>query len=99
MHSIQLLLCRAYEAYDTRNLNVYLEACSADFFFRGTVVGRERVGVEEITRKVLPSTDGSFHEEVGPIFANDRYGVVLAKHSFGRDGVIRSYYTAPRLSG
>ena len=78
---------------------MYISRRAQPIFLSGHSRWKGRVGVEEITRKVLQITDGSFREEVEPIFASDRYGVVLAKHSFGRDGVIRSYYTAPRLSG
>ena len=72
------------------------------FFFRGTVVGREGSELKRSCGSVADHPMEVFvkkSNQYSPIFANDRYGVVLAKHSFGRDGVIRTYYTAPRLSG
>jgi ketosteroid isomerase-like protein len=98
--SVEPLLRAAYEAYDSGDIDGYLEACTDDFTFN--VPGRSRVaeawkgraGVQEITRRVLEITNGSFREDVEAVFANDRHGAVLAKHSFTREGAVRSYHTA-----
>jgi len=39
-------------------------------------------------------TAGTFHEEVEDVLANDNHAVVLARHTFARDGSPKDYRTA-----
>jgi ketosteroid isomerase-like protein len=85
-----------------------VEATSMDIWSRALTISRftYRVAAEspgayagkqgfyDLAGKAMAITDGTFHEEVDAVLANDRYAVVLAGHRFKGDGASGDYTTA-----
>jgi ketosteroid isomerase-like protein len=100
MQALELMIREAYAAFGRGDLDGYLRACTDDFSFHvpgasalaGNYVGRP--GIQELARKAMEITAGTFQEEVEDVLANDRHAVVLARHRFLRDGAPREYLTA-----
>jgi uncharacterized protein len=99
-HPLDTVIREAYAAFGRGDVDGYLRPCSEDFTFhvpgRGAIAGtyRGREGLYELARKAMDATNGSFHEEVEDVLANDRHAVVLARHRFTRDGQAKDYRTA-----
>jgi ketosteroid isomerase-like protein len=99
-HPLETRLRDAYAAFGRGDLEGYWRACTADFKFHvpgrsgvaGTYLGKE--GLQELARKVMGLSGGSFQEEVEDVLANDRHAVVLARHRLVRGGMPREYRTA-----
>lgn len=97
---METTLREAYAAFGRGDVDGYLKPCAADFTFRvpghgriaGKYVGRD--GLYDLAAKAMAITEGTFQEDVEEVLANDRYGVVLARHRFQRDGAARDYRTA-----
>lgn len=87
-------------AFGRGDLDGYLKHCTDDFTFNvpgnggvsGIYVGKQ--GLYELAGKAMTATDGTFHEEVEAVLANDQYAVVLARHHFTRNGALNDYRTA-----
>jgi ketosteroid isomerase-like protein len=94
------ILRDAYAAFGRGDIDGYLRPCAVNFAFHvpgdsgiaGTYIGRD--GLYDLAGKAVSITDGTFHEEVEDVLANDRYAVVLARHRFTRDGGLKEYRTA-----
>jgi ketosteroid isomerase-like protein len=99
-HPLEATIREAYAAFGRGDVDGYLRPCTADFRFnvpgRGAIAGtfRGREGVYELARKAMEGTGGTFREDVEDVLANDRHAVVLARHSFTRDGQPKEYRTA-----
>jgi ketosteroid isomerase-like protein len=97
---MEAIIRQAYDAFGIGNIDGYLEACAEDFTFHvpghggisGAFVGRQ--GLQELARKAMEISNGTFHEEVEDVLANDNHAVVLARHRFTRDGSLKDYRTA-----
>ena len=59
--------------------------------FAGTYQGKQ--GLYELAQKAMATTNGTFQEDVEDILANDRHGIVLARHRFTRGGQLHEYLT------
>jgi len=100
MHPNEALLRNAYAAFARGDLDGYLRACTEDFVFEapgqnamsGTYRGRE--GLFAIARKAMEISGGTFQEDVEDVLANDRHGVVLARHRLTRGAQAKDYRTA-----
>jgi uncharacterized protein len=99
-HPLEAAIREAYAAFGRGDVDGYLNACTADFEFHvpgsggisGTYLGRE--GLWTLAGKAMALTGGTFHEDVEDVLANDRHAVVLARHSFTREGDSKDYRTA-----
>jgi ketosteroid isomerase-like protein len=99
-HPLEATIREAYAAFGRGDVDGYLRPCTDDFTFNvpghggisGNWVGKQ--GLYELAGKAMAITDGTFHEEVEDVLANDRHAVVLARHRFTRAGVARDYRTA-----
>ena len=87
-HPLEAIIREAYAAFGRGDLDGYLRPCTEDFTFnvpgRGAIAGtyRGKEGLDELARKAIETTGGSFHEEVEDVLANDHHAVVLARHRF-----------------
>jgi hypothetical protein len=61
----------------------------------GTHIGRDEL--YDLAGKAMSITDGTFHEEVEDVLANDRYAVVLARHRFTRDRGLKGRQDCARV--
>lgn len=99
-HPLEATLREAYAAFGRGDIDGYLQSCAENFAFHvpghggisGTYIGRQ--GLYDLAGKAMEITGGTFHEEVEDVLANDEHAVVLARHLFTRDGVLRDYRTA-----
>ncbi|HYY95325.1 MAG TPA: nuclear transport factor 2 family protein [Pyrinomonadaceae bacterium] len=99
-HPNEQALRSAYEAFVRGDLDGYLGFCAEEITFH--VPGRGQVA-GDYTRaefkhpfisKVFELTGGTFRETITDVVANDRRGVVLARHEFERGGRAYAYDTA-----
>jgi uncharacterized protein len=99
-HPLEAIIREAYAAFGRGDLDGYLRPCTESFIFnvpgQGAIAGtyRGKTGLYELARKAMEATGGSFREEVEDVLANDQHAVVLARHSFTREGEWRDYRTA-----
>ena len=99
-HPLEPIIREAYAAFGRGDLDGYLRACTDSFTFNvpgsGAIAGvyRGKVGLYELARKAMETTGGTFHEQVEDVLANDHHAVVLARHSFTRQGESKEYLTA-----
>ena len=99
-HPLEAIIREAYAAFGRGDLDGYLRPCTEGFIFnvpgRGSIAGtyRGKGGLYELARKAIETTGGTFHEQVEDVLANDHHAVVLARHSFTRDGESKDYRTA-----
>ena len=98
-HPIEGIIKEAYVAFARGDLDGYLRACSDDWNFNiagnGAIAGtyRGKQGLYELAQKAMATTSGTFQEDVEDVLANDRHGIVLARHRFTRDGQQQEYRT------
>jgi len=98
-HSLETTIREAYAAFGRGEVDGFLQACTEDFSFhipgRGAITGhyRGKEGIHELARKAMEVTGGTFQEEVEDVLANDHHAVVLARHTFTRDGQSKEYRT------
>jgi ketosteroid isomerase-like protein len=98
-HPIEGIIKEAYVAFARGDLDGYFRACSDDWNFNiagngaiaGTYHGKQ--GLYELAQKAMAATSGTFQEDVEDVLANDRHGIVLARHRFTRDGQQQEYRT------
>jgi ketosteroid isomerase-like protein len=96
-HPVEQVIRDAYAAFGRGDLEGYLRTCSENWSFTvpgataiaGTYHGAQ--GLLELAQKVMGLTGGTFQEELEDVLANDRHGVVLARHWFTRDGRRHEY--------
>jgi ketosteroid isomerase-like protein len=99
-HPLEVTIRDAYAAFGRGDIDGYFQACAEDFAFHvpghgqiaGTYVGKQ--GLYDLAGRAMSITDGTFHEEVEDVLANDGHAVVLARHRFTRDSSFRDYRTA-----
>lgn len=99
-HPNETMLREAYEAFARGDLDAYLSRCTNAMTFR--VPGRSMVAgvyarsqfASGLIARVMEGSGGSFTEVVIDVVANDRRGVVLARHELTRGGRTYSYNTA-----
>jgi ketosteroid isomerase-like protein len=94
------MLRDAYAAFSRGDLASYLANCTPDITFRvpgrGVASGsfRRDEFIAPMISNVIEATAGTFREDVLDVVANDTRGVVLARHSFTRNGRTHAYNTA-----
>ena len=99
-HFLESTIREAYAAFGRGDVDGYLKPCTEDFSFNipghGAIAGswRGKDGLHELARTAMEVTRGSFREDVEDVLANDHHAIVLARHQFTRDGVLRDYRTA-----
>jgi uncharacterized protein len=99
-HPLEALIREAYAAFGRGDVDGYLQPCTQDFAFhvpgRGAIAGtfRGKEGLYALARKAMEGTGGTFREDVEDVLANDQHAVVLARHSFTRNGQQKEYRTA-----
>jgi uncharacterized protein len=98
-HRNEHLLRDAYAAFARGDLAAYLSVCTDSITFRvagksqvGGLYTREEFGPVLIAR-VMALSGGTFRETVADVLANDTRGVVLAHHSFERNGKSHAFNT------
>ena len=99
-HPLEGIIREAYAAFGRGDVDGYLKVCTPNFVFN--VPGRSAIsatyhgkeGVYALAGKAMEITAGTFHEDVEDVLANNRHAVVLARHSFTRDGLAKDYRTA-----
>jgi ketosteroid isomerase-like protein len=99
-HPLEQTIRDAYAAFLRGDVDGYLQACTSDFSFNvpgnggisGSWAGRQ--GLQDLAAKAMVLSNGTFHEDVEDVLANDRHAVVLARHRFTRDGSPKDYRTA-----
>jgi ketosteroid isomerase-like protein len=93
------IIREAYAAFARGDLDGYFGACSEDWNFNvagnGAIAGtyRGKQGLYDLAGKAMSATGGTFQEDVEDVLANDRHGIVLARHRFTRDGQQQEYRT------
>ena len=99
-HPHEGLLRHAYADFARGDLPAYLSVCTDSITFhvpgRSVVAGtdpRDQFGPGLIAT-VMEPTAGTFRETVIDVVANDRRGIVLARHEFERNGRTHAYNTA-----
>ena len=99
-HALESTIREAYAAFGRGDVDGYLKPCTEDFSFNipghGAIAGswRGKDGLHELARMAMEVTRGSFREDVEDVLANDHHAIVLARHQFTRDEVLRDYRTA-----
>jgi len=99
-HVVESNVREAYAAFGRGDVDGYLRACTDDLTFNipghGAIAGtfRGASGLHDLARKAMEGTNGTFHEEVEDVLANDAHAVVLARHEFTRNGRRHEYRTA-----
>ena len=99
-HPLEQIIRDAYAAFGRGDVDGYLGPCTSDFTFnvpgRGGISGvwEGKEGLYDLAGKAMAISGGTFHEEVEDVLANDRHAVVLARHSFIRNGSSKDYRTA-----
>ena len=99
-HPLEAIIREAYATFGRGDVDGYLRACTEDFIFNvpghgalaGSYQGKE--GVYALASKAMETTAGTFQEDVEDVLANNHHAVVLARHSFTRDGLLKDYRTA-----
>lgn len=99
-HPNEDLLRKAYADFAKGDLDAYLNVCTDTMSFR--VPGQSVVSglfdrstfASEMIARVMEASGGTFQETVIDVVANDRRGVVLARHQFSRNGQAHQYNTA-----
>jgi uncharacterized protein len=98
--ALESTIREAYAAFGRGDVDGYLSACTKDFTFnipgRGAIAGtfRGAQGLQELARKAVEGTAGTFREDVKDVLVSNQHAVVLARHYFTRDGTQRDYQTA-----
>src|SRR5262249_9996148 len=72
-------------AFSRGDIDGYVRACSSDFTFdipgtggiSGSWPGKQ--GIQDLAQRAMALSDGTFHEEVEDVLANDRHAIVLAR--------------------
>jgi uncharacterized protein len=99
-HPLEAKVREAYAAFARGDLDGYLRHCAGQFCFnvpgRSAVSGafRGKEGLDQLLRRVMEMSGGTFQEEVLDVLANDQHAVVLARHRFERGGKPKEYLTA-----
>jgi uncharacterized protein len=99
-HPLEAKVREAYAAFGRGDVDGYLRHCTKDFCFnvpgRSAVSGsfRGKEGLDQLLRRVMEITAGTFREEVQDVLANDQHAIVLARHRFERSGKAKEYLTA-----
>jgi ketosteroid isomerase-like protein len=99
-HPNETMLRRAYACFAQGDLQGYLAHTTPDITFRvpgrGAAAGtfRRDEFIGSMIATVMRETGGTFREDVIDVVASDSRGVVLARHSFTRNGAAWSYNTA-----
>ena len=99
-HPLEAILREAYAAFGRGDVDGYLQPCAAEFIFSvpgtsalsGDYHGRK--GLYDLAARAMTITAGKFQEVVEDVLANDHHAVVLARHSFTREGAAYEYRTA-----
>jgi ketosteroid isomerase-like protein len=98
-HPNEDLLRHAYAAFSRGDLEGYLRYCSDEIVFH--VPGRNPVSGTYTRAQFLPFigrvmelSNGTFHEAVLDVAANDHRGLVLTEHEFERKAKKHVYRTA-----
>jgi ketosteroid isomerase-like protein len=99
-NSLETAIRNAYEAFGQGNVDGYLSACAVDFTFHvpgetaisGVFAGK--AGLYALAGKAMEITGGTFREEVEDVLVSEHHAVVLARHEFTRNGLLRNYRTA-----
>ena len=98
-HPMEGIIREAYAAFARGDLDGYFQACSEEWNFNvsgmGAIAGtyRGKQGLYELAQKAMTMTNGTFQEDVEDVLANDRHGIVLARHRFIRGGQQKEYRT------
>ncbi|MBV8134694.1 MAG: nuclear transport factor 2 family protein [Deltaproteobacteria bacterium] len=99
-HPLEGKVREAYAAFGRGDVDGYLRHCTRDFYFnvpgRSAVSGsfRGKEGLDQLFRRVMEISAGTFQEEVQDVLANDQHAIVLARHRFERGGKAKEYLTA-----
>ena len=99
-HPNETMLREAYARFAQGDLQGYLALTAPGITFRvpgrGAAAGtfRREEFISSMISTVMRETDGTFREDIIDVVANDTRGVVLARHSFTRNGAVHAYNTA-----
>ena len=99
-HPLEQIIRDAYAAFGRGDVDGYLRPCTGDFTFSvpgtggisGVWIGKQ--GLTDLAARAMSLSQGTFREEVEDVLANDRHAIVLARHTFVREGSTKEYRTA-----